>query len=197
MFEAQTPAFVPESEGDVQVANPLTSTEPFVRRAILPSLLRRVEHNFAHGNRDVRLFRDRDFISEGWNGEPPREETHLAVVMTGRREPSHWSRQDEFIAVWDLKALLETVARISYAGAAEVTVEADVVAPFHEGTGFAVMDRTDLSVGHGGLVLSSEIDAPVWAGDIWGFEITLPSNPLRLPTLSMYLSRLFQLSNVI
>ena len=36
-------------------------------------------------------------------------------------------------------------------------------------------------MGHGGLVLSSEIDAPVWSGDIWGFEITLPSNPLRLP----------------
>ena len=182
LFEAQTPAFVPESEGDVQVANPLTSTEPFVRRAILPSLLRRVEHNFAHGNRDVRLFEIATSFRKTGKGEPPREETHLAVVMTGRREPSHWSRQDEFIAVWDLKALLETVARISYAGAAKVIVEADVVAPFHEGTCLAVMDRTDLSVGHGGLVLSSEIDAPVWAGDIWGFEITLPSNPLRLPT---------------
>ena len=181
LFEAQTPAFVPESEGDVQVANPLTSTEPFVRRAILPSLLRRVEHNFAHGNRDIRLFEIATSFRKAGTGEPPREETHLAVVMTGRREPSHWSRQDEFIAVWDLKALLETVARISYAGAAKVTVEADVAAPFHEGTGFAVIDRTDLSVGHGGLVLSSEIDAPVWSGDIWGFEITLPSNPLRLP----------------
>ncbi|MEC7834172.1 MAG: phenylalanine--tRNA ligase subunit beta [Gemmatimonadota bacterium] len=181
LFEAQTPAFVPESEGDVQVANPLTSTEPFVRRAILPSLLRRVEHNFAHGNRDIRLFEIATSFRKAGTGEPPREETHLAVVMTGRREPSHWSRQDEFIAVWDLKALLETVARISYAGAAKVTVEADVAAPFHEGIGFAVIDRTDLSVGHGGLVLSSEIDAPVWSGDIWGFEITLPSNPLRLP----------------
>ena len=181
LFEAQTPAFVPESEGDVQVANPLTSTEPFVRRAILPSLLRRVEHNFAHGNRDIRLFEIATSFRKAGTGEPPREETHLAVVMTGRREPSHWSRQDEFIAVWDLKALLETVVRISYAGAAKVTVEADVAVPFHEGTGFAVIDRTDLSVGHGGLVLSSEIDAPVWSGDIWGFEITLPSNPLRLP----------------
>ena len=36
-------------------------------------------------------------------------------------------------------------------------------------------------MGYGGLVSSSEIDAPVWAGDIWGFEITLPSDPELLP----------------
>ena len=36
-------------------------------------------------------------------------------------------------------------------------------------------------MGYGGLVSSSEIDAPVWAGDIWGFEITLPSDPEQLP----------------
>ena len=181
LFETQTPAFVPESEGDVQVANPLTSTEPFVRRAILPSLLRRVEHNFAHGNRDVRLFEIATSFRKAGTGEPPHEETHLAVVMTGRREPSHWSRQDEFIEAWDLKALLETVAHISYAGAAKIAVEPDVAAPFHEGTGFGVINQEGLNIGHGGLISSSDIDVPVWAGDIWGFEITLPSNPLRLP----------------
>ena len=101
--------------------------------------------------------------------------------MTGRREPSHWSRQDEFIEAWDLKALLETVAHISYAGAAKITIVPDVAAPFHEGTGFGVINQEGVNVGHGGLISSSDIDVPVWAGDIWGFEITLPSNPLRLP----------------
>ena len=180
LFEAQTPAFVPESEGDVQVANPLTTTEPFVRRAILPSLLRIVEHNFAHGNRDVRLFEIGTSFRKAGKGEPPHEETHLAVVMTGRREPPHWSRQDEFITVWDLKALLEAAAHISYAGAAEVTVEPGVVHPFREELAFVVANVEGHSMGHGGLVSSAEMDVPVWAGDVWGFEITLPSDPPRL-----------------
>ena len=32
LFEAQTPAFVPEGEGDVRVSNPLNTQEPYVRR---------------------------------------------------------------------------------------------------------------------------------------------------------------------
>jgi phenylalanyl-tRNA synthetase beta chain len=99
--------------------------------------------------------------------------------MTGRREPPHWSRQDEFITVWDLKALLEAAAHISYAGAAEVTVEPGVVHPFREEIAFVVADVEGHSMGHGGLVSSAEIDVPVWAGDVWGFEIMLPSDPPR------------------
>ena len=55
-LEAQTPAFVGDQEGEVRVANPLNTQEPYVRRDVLPSLLRRVEYNLARGSRDVRLF---------------------------------------------------------------------------------------------------------------------------------------------
>jgi len=181
LFEAQTPAFVAGSEGDVKVSNPLTTTEPFMRRSILPSLLRRVEHNFSQGNRDVRLFEIATSFRKAGKGEPPHEETHLAGVITGRLQPPHWSRQDESIMIWDLKALLEIAAHISYSGAAQVTPEHDMLPGFVEGRGFTVSDPGGLRMGYGGLVSSSEIDAPVWAGDIWGFEITLPSDPEQLP----------------
>ena len=97
LFEAQTPAFVPEGEGDVRVANPLATTEPFIRRAILPSLVRRLEHNFAHGNHDVRLFEIGTSFRVAGSGEAPHEETHVAAVLHGRREPPHWSRDDDAI----------------------------------------------------------------------------------------------------
>ncbi|HSG07561.1 MAG TPA: phenylalanine--tRNA ligase subunit beta, partial [Longimicrobiales bacterium] len=45
-FETQTPAFVSDREGEVRVANPLNNREPYVRRTLLASLIRRVEHNF-------------------------------------------------------------------------------------------------------------------------------------------------------
>ncbi|GIS80159.1 MAG: hypothetical protein CM1200mP14_17250 [Gammaproteobacteria bacterium] len=67
LFETQTPAFVPESEGDVQVANPLHPRNLFYEER---SYLR-----CSAGLNTISLmgigsttFRDCDFISEGWNG---------------------------------------------------------------------------------------------------------------------------------
>ena len=81
-FEAQTPAFAPVGEGSVEVANPVTSTEPMLRESMIPSLLRRVERNLSHGNRDVRLFEIGTVFSRAASGEPPLEETRIGVVSS-------------------------------------------------------------------------------------------------------------------
>ena len=177
LFEAQTPAFVPEGEGDVRVANPLATTEPFIRRAILPSLIRRLEYNFAHGNRDVRLFEIGTSFRSAGSGEAPREETHVAAVLHGRREPPHWSSDDAAIAVWDLKALLEQVAATTYGGAAAVAPGAAQDEAFVADAAFDVRLADGSIVGRGGLLKSETVDAPAWAGEIWGLEVTLPSDP--------------------
>ncbi len=177
LFEAQTPAFVPEGEGDVRVANPLATTEPFVRRAILPSLIRRLEHNFAHGNRDVRLFEIGTSFRSAGSGEPPHEETHLAAVLHGRREPPHWSIEDHAIEIWDLKALLEHVARTAFAGGAVVAPAAVGDATFEDGAVFDVALADGSIVGRGGRLRADAVDARAWAGDIWGLEVCLPSDP--------------------
>jgi phenylalanyl-tRNA synthetase beta chain len=36
-------------------------------------------------------------------------------------------------------------------------------------------------VGQGGRVKAGSVDAPVWAGDVWGLEITLPAVVIRAP----------------
>jgi phenylalanyl-tRNA synthetase beta chain len=207
LFEAHTPAFAPEGEGDVIVANPLATTEPVLRRALLPALLRRIEYNLAHGNRDVRLFEIGTSFRSSGKGEPPHEETHLAAVLTGLREPPHWSREDEPFEIWDLKALLEdTVALARRRGGsiapfvdAPATLQAPDVGVSPVGasgvgasqsgpTGspplqldptmtFVVTDTSGAIVGHGGRVTDAAVDLPVWAGDVWGFEITLPPEP--------------------
>jgi phenylalanyl-tRNA synthetase beta chain len=33
-------------------------------------------------------------------------------------------------------------------------------------------------VGWAGLIRSSAVDAPAWAGDVWGLELTLPEDPV-------------------
>ncbi|MBW2460159.1 MAG: phenylalanine--tRNA ligase subunit beta, partial [Deltaproteobacteria bacterium] len=213
LFEAHTPAFAPEGEGDVVVANPLATTEPVMRWAILPALLRRVEYNLAHGNRDVRLFEIGTSFRSAGKGEPPHESTHLAAVLTGLREPPHWSRDDEPLEVWDLKALLEDTVALAYrqGGAVEPFVDAPATLQAPEsrasesgasdsGTSesgpplaagpagsppvhldptmtFAVTDPSGAIVGHGGRVAADAVDLPVWARDVWAFEITLPADP--------------------
>jgi phenylalanyl-tRNA synthetase beta chain len=175
LYEAQTPAFVPEAEGDVRVANPLNTQEPYVRRVLLPSLLRRVEHNFSRGNRDVRLFEIATSFRGAGPGEAPHEETHLAAALAGRREPPHWSTPDLPLDVWDLKAVLEEVAARAYRGAAAVVPAAGDTGPYDDGVALEVRDVSGVRVGMGGRLRDGVVDAPVWAGAVWGFEVTLPA----------------------
>ena len=184
LFEAQTPAFVPEGEGDLEVSNPLATTEPFVRRALLPSLLRRVEYNFARGNRDVRLFEIGTSFQKAGSGQPPVEATHLAVVLTGRRDPPHWAHDDVALDLWDLKSVLEDVARRAYRGAAVVAPSEVQGGGVDPRVAFEVTDAVGKTVGFGGLVLEASIDVPVWAGPVWGLELTLPRTVGERPVVT-------------
>ncbi|MDZ7779616.1 MAG: phenylalanine--tRNA ligase subunit beta [Gemmatimonadota bacterium] len=184
LFEAQTPAFVPEGEGEVEVANPLATTEPFMRRTLLPSLLRRVEYNLARGNRDVRLFEFGTSFRKAESGAPPLERPNLAMVLTGRRRPVHWSYPSESVDVWDLKSLVEEVATQAYRGRSAVRVaqnENGGAAAFEPDSGFVVHDSDGSVVGRAGKVRDDLVDAPAWAGDVWGFELTLPDVPESAP----------------
>jgi phenylalanyl-tRNA synthetase beta chain len=82
-LEARTTGFVPESAGEVRVLNPLSAEEGFLRSALVPGLLRRVEHNFAHGVRDVRLFEIGSAFSAVADGGMPREERRIAAAFSG------------------------------------------------------------------------------------------------------------------
>ncbi|HUP51493.1 MAG TPA: phenylalanine--tRNA ligase subunit beta [Longimicrobiales bacterium] len=183
-FEAHTPAFAPATDGDVEVSNPLSTTEGFLRRALTPALLRRVEHNLARGTRDVRLFEIGTSFRRAGSGEPPREETHLAGVLTGLRAPPHWSRADEPLAVWDLKWLLEDIAWRAYRGAAEIAPGCTEGGHLDPATSFTVTTADGAVVGHGGRVADGVVDAPVWAEDVWALEVTLPSEVPARPMMA-------------
>ena len=181
LFETQTPAFCRAGEGDVEGLNPLTTVEPFLRSSLMPALLRRVEYNLARGNRDVRLFELGTSFRKRGSGEPPLEVPHVAVILTGRREPPHWSLADEQFSMWDLKALFADIVDRVY-GDDEVTIEL---------VGEASPDLLDARccvsvctssgdvVGYGGRIAAEVYDVPVWAGDVWSFELGLPPHPSK------------------
>ncbi len=180
-LEAQTMAFAPEGRGEVEVANPVSMEESFLRTALLPGLLRRVEYNFARGQKDIRLFEiGTVFFSRG-PGESPAEETRLAVAFTGARMPLHWGDQDQEGDIWDLKGLLSRLipgARLQEAGLKEGAPEG-VGLVVEEG--FTVLNPEGGVVGYGGRVSPSWVDGPAAAGPVWGLELVLPHQPDPAP----------------
>jgi len=184
LLEAQTPAFAPRGEGDVEVANPLATTEPMMRRAILPSLLRRVEYNLARGTRDVRLFELGTSFRKAERGAPPHEEPHLAVVLHGRREPPHWSREDEPITLWDVKGLAEALVRRAYGARASVVPGPSDVDALDPSRTFLVRGPSGEALGAAGRIRDGSVDAPPWADDVWGLELNLPELPEAQPAVA-------------
>ncbi len=110
-LEARTTGFVPESVGEVRVLNPLSTEEGFLRTSLVPGLLRRVEHNFAHGVRDVRLFEIGAAFRAGPAGGMPHEERRVAAAFSGARAPRHWTGEAGAYEAWDLKGMLEELVR--------------------------------------------------------------------------------------
>jgi phenylalanyl-tRNA synthetase beta chain len=144
-LEARTASFGPESDGDVALMLPLASTESHLRRALLPGLMRRIEYNFNRGARNIRLFEIGTIFAPGPDGRP-HEATHVAAVFTGLREPAHWTGNAQPLDIWDLKGVAADVAEL-LGGSAPVTA-----------------DR----------MAKDAIDAPAWAGEIFGIEFVLP-----------------------
>jgi phenylalanyl-tRNA synthetase beta chain len=180
-LEAQTQAFAPESEGEVEIGNPVSTEEAFLRTDLLPGLIRRVEHNFARGQRDIRLFELGSVFFEGMKGELPKEETRLGVVLTGDRTPPHWGEDRRVADLWDLKGLLSSLIPCARLQGVTLQDRAPAGGRLAPDDGFTVVGFDGEVLGQGGRIQAKAVDAPAWAGPVWGLEITLPPVPNERP----------------
>src|SRR6266550_1695723 len=173
LLEARTLPLGP-SDGPEAVAiqNPLSAEEAHLRSRLLPGLVRRVEYNWAQGQRDIRLFEVGTVFRAGngkrGTGTVPQEELHVAIVLTGARHPAHWTDGAEAaklpdMDIWDLKHHFEL--------AALVAAPLSDVQPAANGSGWvAVMQSGEEPVGH---ALPLDADAPRWAGRLFGLEVRI------------------------
>ena len=95
----------PESRAGL--ANPLSSDMDVLRPTLLPGLIHSLRHNISRKNYDVALFEiGRIFVSQ--NGAD-KEESRVAVAITGRRAPNFWSGSErgEKFDIYDLKGIVE------------------------------------------------------------------------------------------
>ncbi|WP_104525488.1 phenylalanine--tRNA ligase subunit beta [Blastococcus atacamensis] len=151
----------------VTVRNPLSEEAPVLRTTLLPGLLASLARNVARGLRDVALFEHGAVFSGGERaaaplpgvdrrpddatlaallGAVPAQPWHVAVAVTGQREPRGWWGPGRPAEWADAVQAARVVAQ---AAGAELTVRAGERAPWHPGR-CAELLVGDRVVGHAG-----------------------------------------------
>ncbi|MEO5511426.1 MAG: phenylalanine--tRNA ligase subunit beta [Longimicrobiales bacterium] len=191
MLESRSLAFAPAAYGEVALMLPLSSAEGYLRNAIVPALLRRIEYNYSRGQRHIRLFEiataflnagSRDDLAEKRDGHAesaatapqlPREQRRLAATFTGSRAAPHWTGNPPAFDMWDLNGFVSVLA----ADLALTVQHADSETPLPSWADHAaawVITRPDGSqAGVGAKVKNEAVDAPAWADPVFAVEIDL------------------------
>ena len=163
-YEARTIPLGPRDGLEaVAVRNPLSAEEAFLRRRLIPGLVRRVEHNWANRTRDVRLFEIGVVFRAGQ--DRPEEWDSVAAVLTGARRPPHWSEGAKVpdMDIWDLKHHFELAVRAA-------APSCNVQPATGGGVGWVAVQQGGEVVGWSGPL---EADAPLWAAALFGFEVRI------------------------
>lgn len=176
MFETQTTPFA--RSGDVELPNPVSVEERFLRRELLQNLCAPLTYNLARGQRDLRLFDLGTVFMAGAAGDPPVEEPRLAVILTGATAPHHWSGAAADFDIWDVKSLLCDLARRMWPDgemmAGDEVDASDITESIEPTFSVRAADRT---VAVAGRLTPGVLDLPPWAGAVLGIELRLPPNP--------------------
>ncbi|HWG34805.1 MAG TPA: phenylalanine--tRNA ligase subunit beta [Gemmatimonadaceae bacterium] len=171
MMEVRAIPFVADAgEHGVRVLNPLAESEALLRTSALQTLARRVEHNFAHMTRNVRLFEVGVVFSRGPDNRIPIERTVAAAVLSGDRSPAHFTDpRPAQLDIWDAKWIAETIVRAAFGQSGAPGQSGPELQPNAARDGWDVVhDGSTI-----GTVGPITVDAPVWAPPVFGIEIDL------------------------
>ena len=138
---------------------------PYLRRDLLPGLVRQVEQNFRNHVRDVRLF-EVGTVFRMRPGQRPEEVRRVAAVVTGARAPARTGRTPAppDYDRWDLKGLFEAAVALANP---EALVQV-------EGNSWVATSPAGAVVGRATALVA---DAPPWAAPVFGFELALDVAP--------------------
>jgi phenylalanyl-tRNA synthetase beta chain len=184
LYEVRPLPFIPGGDDHVRVLNPLAKNEGHLRRAVIETLVSRVEFNLAHMQRDVRLFEIGDVFAPA-KGMLPAESLHVALTVMGRRAPRHFTDPsgpafEEWVLWdrWDVEALARAICETAFPGKLIALQPAEgAPGPSQLAADWLVV-REGTTIGRVGRV---RLDAPVWASPAWGLEITLGRVDSRPP----------------
>jgi len=174
--EAINPAFTNVAEGEVEILNPISSEESYLRKSLIPGLLKNLEYNLARSTRDIRLFEiGTVFLGTGeMTNDSVTENTNLASLITGGITPPHWSQGTiDKVGFWTLKGIVTKVVRAC--GWNSVTFNSTDT---HSGkwinNRLVEVASDGSTIGFLGQVSPDHFEAPKWVGEVWALELSLP-----------------------
>jgi phenylalanyl-tRNA synthetase beta chain len=94
--------FVDNKNDLVDIANPLSEKYTILRPSLIPGLLDALIHNRRRERRDIRLFE----IGKRFR-QSTGETAGVAIIITGAGTVNHWSTQDRFVDLFDIKGIVE------------------------------------------------------------------------------------------
>jgi phenylalanyl-tRNA synthetase beta chain len=190
--------FVPGNTGaPIALQNPIAEPLSFLRRSILPGLVRAADLNQRRGSPDVRLFEVGSVFLARRSGGLPREPSRLALAWSGAAYPPHWSAPTRAVDLFDLVGLVEHVVR---AVSSEIRPVRSAIGPsaLHPGIAATWHDASGSAIAWGGALhpdLQSHLDQPLFMAEIeLGLLAALPCPPAqysgvpRLPSMTRDLS---------
>ena len=170
LYEARPMPFVRSGPDDLRVRNPLAEDEAYLRTSLLDTLARRVEYNFAHMQRNVRLFEVGAVFRSGETAETgaPKEHAHVAGIIAGDRRPAHFTdpKPPQFDE-WDAKEIAESITSIVWPSQTTALIPG-------QGDALWTVEVDGTAVGG---VTRLQLDAPVWAPQVYGVEIDIDAVP--------------------
>lgn len=95
----------------VELINPMNSEQAFMRRTVIPGLLRSVAHNQAHGVPNIQLYEIGTVFAAHEGARKPKERRKLACVLAGAMDAKGWNSDPRPFDFFDGKGALEAIAR--------------------------------------------------------------------------------------
>jgi phenylalanyl-tRNA synthetase beta chain len=130
------PSLSSSAETSVVLTNPIIEEASQMRQTLLPGLLKSVQHNINHGNRNICLFELGRVFASLEQQELPAEREALALVATGGVMLAEQALPERELDFYDLK------------GALEAAIEAINLPPLH----FAASDLKHLRPGQAAVI---------------------------------------------
>lgn len=95
----------------VQIINPLVADQSQMRRSMLPGLLRSVEYNISHGEKNIALYEiGRVFLGHEHKSQPD-EPRFVCGVMSGAWDDDQWNRKYPKLNFFDAKGVVQELLK--------------------------------------------------------------------------------------
>jgi phenylalanyl-tRNA synthetase beta chain len=171
------------------LANPISETLGFLRRSLLPGLLRAADQNIRRGAADVRLFEVGGVFHARGRGELPDEPVHAGFAWSGAAATPHWSHPTRPADAWDAAGVIEDLLGLA-AGPRRYTRRRGDLAGLHPGQSLAWLDDAQRPVAwcgplHPALAGERGLAAPLLLGEIdLDLAADHPAGPARYQAIS-------------